>query len=1117
MPAHSLNRIVGWLRSLNAGRPEGTDSELLHAYAARRDESAFTELMRRHSGLVWGVCRRCLAREQDAEDAFQATFLVLSRKAESIRAGKSLPSWLFGVARRSALLIRERSNRPVPQREPIPAPDPADEAAAAETCAIILDEVRRLPEKHRLPLLLCGLEGLTKAEAAQRLGWKEGTVSGRLGRARQQLRRRLERRGLLATAGIIPTLATTVPGRLFAATLQAAREIAVTRPLTPLPFPAVLAQEVIGSMRLTTRTLLVSVLVGGLLVLAAAGAVYYKTVTAAVPVAAEPPEADPASPRWQERLRLRGYLGGTYREFTPDGRLMATIDGRHVLRFLDTTTWQERARCELTKDPDGSYYPQWQPFSPDGKLFVLWWRVPGKGKGAKPLVETWLIEVATGKVRHVLAGSHPEFIPASKLLALRRGNDLVLWDYAAAAEVRTLAGMPVGWLKCSSPDGKFLYVPTTGGSGKLWEVETGKEIATLEGFNAVWAKDGKSLATVQPGPVVKLWDLPTGKLRATLQGFNQPGCLVEFSPDGRLLLTSVSEYGLKPDGGIEMPATLGKPSRPKRRPLDVRLWDAATGRELLRLPGDIQLCRSGNFSPDGKTIAYQRLTDDPGNLMEAVLWDVAVGKERLVLRTKDGLDGLLFSPDGSVLFGHAGPYGRTSMRLWDRATGRPLPSVPGTRNLRHHPGIRFSPDGKILTLDFVVPGGAVGKPVPEELQIYQWAAAPLTAETRGEPFVPEPQKEEPPKPSSAAAKAYEALMHDLESAERGFTEKFTAAKSEKDRQSVQRERILALEGFTTRALEIVRKDPQDPAAVDALEFAVRTTAGMSGKLGELGRTAIEQVRRAYLDSLTLDRFLHWIATHQTKAADELLRAALERSPHRTIRGRAGYQLAHSLADRADAARLLRQLPELANHPFLKDQAESLAFLRGIDPEATARQAESIYERLLKDYADVTQYDSQPVPLGEVAERGLFALRNLAVGKTAPDIDGADLDGWKFRLSDYRGKVVLLVFCGYWCGPCRAMNPHKQAMIRRYGGKPFTILEANSDEDPGEWKRVMKKEGYTWRCWADGRDGPIAKKWDVSRWPTVFVLDRQGVIRYKGLPSEMFEKALDALLGEATAN
>ena len=293
------------------------------------------------------------------------------------------------------------------------------------------------------------------------------------------------------------------------------------------------------------------------------------------------------------------------------------------------------------------------------------------------------------------------------------------------------------------------------------------------------------------------------------------------------------------------------------------------------------------------------------------------------------------------------------------------------------------------------------------------------------------------------------------------------------------------------------------------------TAAMSGELGKLGRDAVDWVRREHLQSPTLDRLLPWLENHHSSAADDLLRTAFDAVPIAPSVGRAGYYLARSLADRADAAQLLRQLPALADHPFLKDQAESLAFLRTIDPEATARQAEEIYERLHKDYADVRRYESQPDKLGEIVQRELFALRNLVIGKTAPDIDGTDLDGRKFRLSDYRGKVVLLVFCGYWCGPCRAMNPHKQAMLRRYAGKPFALLEVNSDDDPGEWKRVMKKEGYTWRSWADGQDGPIAKKWDVSRWPTVFVLDREGVIRYNGLPAEMFEKALDALFAEAT--
>src|SRR5262249_18008073 len=159
---------------------------LLRTYAATRDESAFAELLRRHGPLVWGVCLRSLPCVQDAEDAFQATFLVLARGAASIRKGDSLASWLFGVARRAAYRLRQRAQ--LPEAPPLrPSPDPLTQTTSAEVCDVILEEVRSLPEKYRLPLILCGLEGLTKNEAARQLGWKEGTVSGRLARARARL------------------------------------------------------------------------------------------------------------------------------------------------------------------------------------------------------------------------------------------------------------------------------------------------------------------------------------------------------------------------------------------------------------------------------------------------------------------------------------------------------------------------------------------------------------------------------------------------------------------------------------------------------------------------------------------------------------------------------------------------------------------------------------------------------------------------------------------------------------------------------------------------------------------------------------------------------------------
>jgi thiol-disulfide isomerase/thioredoxin len=140
---------------------------------------------------------------------------------------------------------------------------------------------------------------------------------------------------------------------------------------------------------------------------------------------------------------------------------------------------------------------------------------------------------------------------------------------------------------------------------------------------------------------------------------------------------------------------------------------------------------------------------------------------------------------------------------------------------------------------------------------------------------------------------------------------------------------------------------------------------------------------------------------------------------------------------------------------------------------------------------------------------------LAVGKLAPEIGGADLDGHKFQLSEYRGKVVVLIFCGHWCGPCRQMNPAKQELVKRHAGKPFALLEVNSDDDPDEWKAIMKQSGFTWRCWADGgKTGPIAQHWNVTRWPTIFVLDERGIIHFKDLRDEFLNKAVDELMGKA---
>jgi RNA polymerase sigma factor (sigma-70 family) len=205
MAKQPLNGVLQHLRKVAAvhASRELSDGELLERFVGARDEAAVTVLIERHGPMVHGVCRRALPNFHDAEDACQATFLVLARRAASIRKKTSLSTWLHGVAYRVvANMKRDHARRKA--REcgvDAPAPkDPAAEVSWREVQAILDEELQGLPERYRAPLILCYLECLTRDEAAQRLGLSSTTLHGRLERARDLLRKCLTRRGLTLAA-----------------------------------------------------------------------------------------------------------------------------------------------------------------------------------------------------------------------------------------------------------------------------------------------------------------------------------------------------------------------------------------------------------------------------------------------------------------------------------------------------------------------------------------------------------------------------------------------------------------------------------------------------------------------------------------------------------------------------------------------------------------------------------------------------------------------------------------------------------------------------------------------------------------------------------------------------
>lgn len=424
----AMSEVLQRLRgvSLLPHEADLTDAQLLECFVSRRETVALEALLRRHGLMVWGVCRRVLGNHHDAEDAFQATFLVFVRKAASIRSRAQVGNWLYGVAHQTALKARAaRARRRERERPAAEMPEPAaSEPNPGSDLQPLLDqEVRRLPEKQRTVLVLCELEGKTLREAARQLGCPEGTVASRLARARALLTRRLTRQGVMLSGGVLAGLLgrqvapAAVPSAVLTATIRAMTRVAAGQAATTvLPARvAALMEGVLKSMFMTRlRTVLGICLAVALLLGGVFGYCAFPGGNAA-PEAAGDRLADTLTlldKQWWEATSrydvdtLNKLLTEDYIAFNADGprwtRAM-TLDNYRKSRYTEVQFLTERAVFRIDEHTAiMSYQVRWRGEGKDGS---------GVSSGRNRLVHCWVQRDGGWFIKYTESVSLPELKP----------------------------------------------------------------------------------------------------------------------------------------------------------------------------------------------------------------------------------------------------------------------------------------------------------------------------------------------------------------------------------------------------------------------------------------------------------------------------------------------------------------------------------------------------------------------------------------------------------------------------------------------------------------------------------------------------------------------------------
>lgn len=329
--------------------------------------------------------------------------------------------------------------------------------------------------------------------------------------------------------------------------------------------------------------------------------------------------------------------------------------------------------------------------------------------------------------------------------------------------------------------------------------------------------------------------------------------------------------------------------------------------------------------------------------------------------------------------------------------------------------------------------------------------------------------------------------------------------------------------YAPRFLEFAEANPGDPAAVDALLWIVNQSLAV----GVSDRQLIPPYTRALdllgkgksLDDGRVGEACRHALRYPAPWTEQFLRTLLERSRNRDVRGMACLALARMIADRRSIA-VDPWFAKEGMSPFesyLRQRADAfwIAYLTTTDTKEADDEADRLFRRAIEEFGSVIYLRSATGlqrTVADIARSEWNEFRKPTVGRVAPEIDGEGADGKRFKLSDFRGKIVVLCFSSAGDPRCGETYPRLHRLLDRFKDQPIALLSVESEKEREALGKAIREGTIIWRCWWDrGIGGPIATAWGVTSMPTLFILDRDGVVRSKGIKADQLEKAVEVLL------